>query len=211
MTTSAAVGNNCLAIVLVGWFDSSLTLSSVTGASLTWNIDIQAATTIGKDQLAIVTAFAPSGIASSTTITANYSGSVAGDRMICGISAANIASSGYGDGTSSNQPTPPNWSTTGITTTFADDFIVSVAMVDSLSGTSTTTGPAVEAQDFHGVLNNTYSVSYLLASSVGSQSIAGTFSGSGTRELALSAAYMGIATPFVAVPAEYPVRHFGPF
>ena len=82
-TTNQTVASNGFIVVTVTWINpSGQTLLSVGGGGLTWNIDKQGQTGGTEAPTAIVSAQAPSGLASGTTITATFSASVAGARSI---------------------------------------------------------------------------------------------------------------------------------
>lgn len=82
LTTANPVASGALAVLVVGWFNASVTLTSVTGGSVTWSL-VQANNSGVRATLAW--APCPSGIAASTAITANFSGSTS-ERKIGGSS-----------------------------------------------------------------------------------------------------------------------------
>ena len=73
VTTSGTIASGSKIILSVGW-RTATTLSSVAGGSLTWTIDRQIVNAAATQHAALVTADAPSGLASGTTITLTFSG-----------------------------------------------------------------------------------------------------------------------------------------
>ena len=92
-TTNVAIASGDFIVVGFGWADQGTVLNSVSGGGLTWAIDEQVQHTDAIfDCCAIVSAQAPSGLASGATITATLSGSCT-ERTAGGISFAGVASS----------------------------------------------------------------------------------------------------------------------
>lgn len=179
MTTSAAVASGGFIVLVIGWWNNaSQTLSSVSGGSLTWTIDKQGN---GGDNagLGIASAQAPSGLASSTTLTATFSAS-AGGRSLVGTSFTGVATSSPVDVTTG--PTSPTvgtaWETASTTILAGSLFIAGSCEMDS-DHTNTVTSPSIEAHDVNGG-SGTFSCTtcYRIEASAGSYTIAGTWSSS---------------------------------
>lgn len=164
LTTSAAVASGAWIFLVVGHFNASVTLSSVSGGSLTWTI-VQVANNAGV-RAALVKAQAPSGLASGTAITATYSGTT-NERKIGGASFTG------GAGTTSNNTTATG-STTGWSvnpTTGAAELAVAAASIDA-NNTSTQDANSTELLDFAA---GTVSRSFLYYR-IGGAPVGGTFS-----------------------------------
>lgn len=171
-TTSATVAASGFVTVEVFWFSPSVTLSSVSGGGLTWTIDVQTAS--NSSHVAHVSAQAPSGLASGTTITATFSGSTGGGNAICGTSWTGVASSTPVDVTSAaNNTSSTAWSTPSMTIA-TGSLLIGAAGNDNTYVTSTPDSPATELHDF-GVSPTGYgcTVAYRLPGTSGSYTVSG--------------------------------------
>lgn len=189
LNTASTVPSNSFLVLEVGWFHSSATLSSVSGGSLTWNIDKQLHGGV-NDNLAIVSAQAPSGLASGTTITATFSASVDG-RSMGGYSFTNVASSSALDVVAPGSTANPasTWDSTSVSTTNANDLLIGVGTID---GTSTTMTPGTgytELLDWNNAADQTYEIIYRNVTSTGSYNASGTAASGTGRQIGLMAAY----------------------
>lgn len=199
LTTTQNVASNGFIVLPVGWGDATKTLSSVSGGSLTWTIDKQGNAGNGSNGCsAIVSAQAPSGLASGTVITATYSGATVG-RAIGGTSFTGVATSTPLD--TSSGPTDfaatTAW-TTASTTIAAGSVLVGVAHCTNTNDTSTITSPSVELQDFGGGAGTFgQTVGSRIEPAGGSVTVAGTWSGSeqGTTNAAAYKAAAATALP----------------
>lgn len=206
-TTTSAVAAGGFIVLSVGWFDSAVNLSSVAGGGLTWTVDKQgrAAGGPGSSNAALVSAQAPSGLATSTTITATFSGTTPTARMIGGSSFLGVATSAPVDTT--NGPIGVNvaaagWAT-GSTTIAAGSLLIATCYAETTNTTSTPTSPSIEALDWSiGGGGVTQTTAYRIEASAGSYTVAGTFAvnvQSDTNAVAyLEAA--GAAEPLVVAP-----------
>lgn len=191
ITTTAAVASGGFIVLCVGWGTNLVTLSSVAGGSLTWTIDKQGVFSTAADGLAIVSAQAPTGLASGTTITATFSGSAPGGRSLGGMSFTGVATSSPVDGT------PPAITTFATGTAWASGSMAlsagSVAVgcshETSTNLTSTPTSPALESFDVNGGAGTFAATgAYRIESSAGSVTVAGAWSSS-CQGCALGVAY----------------------
>ena len=149
LTSTATVPSSSKIWAIVTWFHSTVTLSSVAGGSLSWTIDHQSKN--GSTGVAIVSADAPSGLASSTTITATFSASGAADQQMAAYSSTGVLSgvgAAYGAiGGSNNAST--SWDA-GATTVLSGDILIGVSKFeDSVTTTSTPTGGNTELEDWN--------------------------------------------------------------
>jgi hypothetical protein len=151
-------------------------LSSVSGGGLTWAIAAQGKHPSAQPHFAIAYAQAPSGLASGTTITANWSTSVAGRQI--GISSfTGVATSSPVDVVGSVSNTGNATWTSGTLAIAAGSMIVISDHVDGVV-TSTATAPAQEALDWTDGANTSHQMSYRIEAAGGSVAATGTWSSS---------------------------------
>ncbi len=189
LTTTAAAAARARVFVLVTWNNATRTLTSVSGGGLTWSVDVQARDA-SSNHGAIASAYAPSGLASGTPITATFSGSV-GHGLMAASSFTGIASTAALDGTGTNTQGGVGAWTAGVTTTTANDVILGWSGIDR-SATSTPAAPNIEMHDFGDQWFNEYSTSvYRIDSTAGTKPVNGTWSaGAGsTANVTVAAAY----------------------
>jgi hypothetical protein len=139
-TTSQTAASNSKIIVFVGMnHASTCTLGSVSGGSLTWNVD-KDNTALGNnaEAIAVASADAPSGLASSTTITATFKTAIGGgtnctstpgSRYIAGVSFTGIATGTTYDGTNTSTNGSNNtWTGGAVSTSNANDLIIGMGV-----------------------------------------------------------------------------------
>lgn len=200
ITTNVTVAAGGFVVMLVSWFDAAVTLSSGSGGGLTWTVDQQQAN--GSDRLGVMSAPAPAGLASSTTITANFSASAAGGRAIGGCSFTGVDSAGATDGKSGN--TSNIWTTATLATANANDLLISAAMSDGVNGGATATSPATLLTAWgDATANTTWALIYRIVSSTGSYSLTGAWTPTnGTAGASIIVAYKAAA----AAGASWPYK-----
>jgi hypothetical protein len=189
LTTAAAAVARSRVLVFVTWNNATRTLTSVSGGGLTWSVDVQARDA-SSNHGAIASAYAPSGLASGTLITATFSGSV-GHGLMAASSFTGIAPTTALDATGTNTQGGVSGWTASVTTTTANDVILGWSSIDR-SATSTPTAPNVEMHDLGDQWFNEYSTSvYRIDSTPGTKVVNGTWSaGAGsTANVTVAAAY----------------------
>lgn len=202
LSTANAAASSSFIVLTVAWFGTT-TLNTVAGGSLVWAIDKQFRS--GSINVAFVSAQAASGLASSTSLTATFSGSSSG-RMIGGDSFTGIATSSVTDGTAaSSSGTGTAWSGGAVTTTNADDVIVGAAMRDAGADTTSTPGASyTELKDFGAGTGDNCTSVYRIVSATGSNTPTGTWLSTGN--------WAGIAVAYKAAvgggggPTDLPPR-----
>src|SRR4029078_1599650 len=133
-TTSQTAASNSKIIIVTSIFHATTcTLGSVSGGSLTWNVDKDLSLgATNEETIAVASADAPSGLASGTTITATFKTAIGGptnctnapgSRYIAGSSFTGIATGTTYDGTSSQISGITSWTAGAINTTNANDLI----------------------------------------------------------------------------------------
>jgi hypothetical protein len=210
-TTAAAVAAGGFIVLGVGWFTTGgvVTLSSVSGGGLTWTIDKQGHAANPSGSLsAVVSAQAPAGLASGTTITATFSASTPSDLVIGGCSFTGVATSSPVDATSGPvgvSPAAAGW-TTASTALSAGSVLVGVCYTETNPLTSTITAPSQEWLDRPAGTDTALTGGYRIESSAGSYTVAGAWSaaGSSTTNGVAYLAAAGGATP--ATPVFIPHR-----
>lgn len=201
-TTATVASNGFIVAQAGGWFTAD-TLTSVSGGGLTWSVDASGDYSGGNPQyVAIASAQAPSGLASGTTLTFNFSGSVQ-YKTVGAMSFTGVAASSALDVAGTDQEVAGTlaWST-GSLSVAAGSVIVGFSWNEGASSGSTITGPSVEAwEDLHGDGFGA-TAGYQIVAAGGSASVAGTW-GAGTTHLDIGAAYLaaaGAAAPVMARP-----------
>lgn len=209
-TTTNAVASGATIIVGWGYFPSPVaTVSSVSGGSLAWTVDKSGVGETGSfpgggTTVGIASAYAPSGMPTSTTITVNFSGTTDPDVVVGGVSFLGVKTSSPVDGTppliAGVSPAAAGWATTSQTLT-AGSVLVSVDYQPLNGGalTNTPTSPALEVFDIGDSIAGTGVMSYRIESSAGSYNLAGTWS-SNAESLFCSVAYL--AAPLTQVQVQ---------
>lgn len=194
-TTGSNVASGGRIVLGVGWWDSSTTLSSVAGGSLTWTIHAQGKAGASNMHLAIVSAPAPSGLASGTTITATMSDANAFIRQIAGISFTGIDTGTPVDvaGTAAfTTPAAAGWAT-GSLSVAAGSVVVGLGYTEDTNRTSTATAPSTEFVDrVIASAPSSFTGGYRIESGAGSVTVAGTWSSTSTSS-ALGVAFAAAA------------------
>lgn len=196
--TTATVPSGGKIWVVVGWFDGTATLSSITGGSLTWTIDIQGKN--GSVGRAICQADAPAGLASGTTITANFSSGTA-DRFMSGAYATGVATGASSDyGAVSQNQSVAGWSST-TTTVSAGDVLIGGSHTSQASGspTSTAGGGNTELDDITTADGDSTTTTYQMGTGA-AIAASGTWTGSGFTNRSSAVAYMAAAGSFMPGP-----------
>jgi len=176
LTTTAAVPSGALIVLCIGWGSgSAVTLSSVSGGGLTWNIDKQQAYSGAIPWgFAVVSAQAPSGLSSGTTITPTMSGSIFG-QLTAGSYCTGLATSSAVDVTAGQGQTQDAWDTGSATTTVANTLVIGGSFRNG-NNTNTPSGGATELHDFKLVAEDwAQCTEYKVLSATGSTSLAGTW------------------------------------
>src|SRR4051812_423180 len=189
LTTAAAAVARSRVFVFVTWSNATRTLTSVSGGGLTWSVDVQARDA-SSNHGAIVSAYAPSGLATGTSITAAFAGSV-GHGLMAASSFTGIAATAALDATGTNAQGGVSGWTASVTTTTASDVILGWSGIDT-SATSTPTAPNVEMHDFGDQWFNEYSTSvYRIDSTAGTKTVNGIWSRNtgSTANVTVAAAY----------------------
>jgi hypothetical protein len=173
LTTTSAVASNGFIVLGIGWFGSTFLVSGVSGGGLSWSVDKQGVTSsIGT---ALVSAQAPSGLASSTTITVTFTGSV-DVPTIGGTSFTGVATSSPVDGTplGPTEVTTAAWSS-GSYTIAAGSVIVATNWTEGVVTGNTPTAPSVEAWDVVTSDSDATVLEYNIQASDGSYTVEGTW------------------------------------
>lgn len=207
VNTNQTIAAGGFIVASIGWWSATDTLSSLSGGSLSWNIAVQGKHTSDNTSAGIAWAQAPSGLASGTTITATFSGSVNG-RHIGITSFTGVATSSPVDATSPlNSQTAAIW-TTGSTALSAGSVLVGTSHLPT-GGSSTTVSPSLEALDWTDGADTSQATGYRIEASAASYTVSGTWTTS-TIIATVGAAFKedagGGVWPPVDNPAAPPLR-----
>jgi hypothetical protein len=201
LTTGATVPSGALIIAAVQWYGSTFT-ASISGYTLA---KTQAGTTDTNYRIAIFWFDAASGLAASSTITANYSPAAASNPMIsaCYVTGMNNASPVDVTGGTSTTGAGTGWSSGNVTTTNADDLLYTACGIDALR-TSTPGGTDTEIQDFQNSgAATTQTAVYRIVAATGTYAETGTLSSSVSLErFAAIVAFKGTGGGGIVVPSE---------
>lgn len=206
-TTNQAVASGGFIVLGVEtwWGSANPIITGASGGSLTWTVDVSDDTESGFRR-AILSAQAPSGLASSTTITITWGGGgeTNDTRQVMGFSFTGVkTSSPVEDSQIGAEANDANWTTNALTHS-AGSLLVGMSVLESgnPAQTSTPTSPAIEVYD-NGITDNTsMTIAYRIEASGGSNAVAGTWSASGNHR-DLGVAYL--EEPVVAGAA--PIAH----
>ena len=202
--TTATVASGGFIVLVAGWWITGTTLDSVSGGSLSWSIDKNRVS--GNMHTAVISAQAPSGLASGTTLTANFStGSDA--RMFGGMSFTGVATSSpldvTVDGTNASGTT---WSSGSVSIAAGSVLIGAAWNADAWNADFNTQTAGTEALDFGDDPNNFgMAAGYRIEPAGGSVSVGGTWDTTGTT-LGVGAAYKEAAGNPTGVYAFRPRR-----
>jgi hypothetical protein len=215
LTTTAAVAANARVVVFVSWFSSlGRTVTGVTIGGTAATQDKHA--TNGSDFYDIWSAHIPGGLASGSTITATFSGSVAGGMLIGAGSFTGVASSGALVTTGAVNGSAAGWSSGAATNTgFADAVYAGGSGAENAVSATSTPVSGSEINDRYDTTDQQGIVSgYKIVSTVASDSVTGTFtnasSTANTGALAIYAAAGGTAAPTPQIDLGSPAFLNGP-
>lgn len=179
ITTTSAVASGGFIVVCGGWFGDNTLTPTVSGGGLTWTTD-KLLVPSGSNSAFIASAQAPSGLASSSTITVTWGAPGAVAPTIGAMSFTGVATSSPVDGTSTagEQSSTTAWATDSQTLT-AGSVLIGTCR-ESASGTgSTPDAGSTEAWDISdGTDNFGQTTCYRIEASSGSYSVSGTWGGS---------------------------------
>jgi hypothetical protein len=199
---TAAVGSKIFA--LISWFHASSAAVSMSGGSLTWSNLKQVAN--GSDRFAIFSADAPSGLASSTAVTATTASGAGG--VLAGLASF----TGLATGSTSDTTNQGTGSGTGWSSGAAAPSVTGYLLIGG-SGNEigvSTTSTAVNGAEIHDLWNSAagqgLATGYLVAASTASQAITGTFTNASTANTGALVIFPAVAG---AVAASAPVLSRG--
>jgi hypothetical protein len=206
-TTSAAVASSGFIALSYGWWcASTATITSISGGGLTWVVAKQARAATGNPHSGVAYAQAPSGLASSTTITAKLDTSSFA-RIVGGISFLGVATSSPVDTTDGPDTIAgaTAWTTGNVSLT-AGSVLVSASQCEAAASSTAVTG--TEFVD-RSETNNTMVGHYQIATSAGNYVNAGTWDAA-TDGVTNAAAFLaGVGFSAGGRGVVRPTRHRG--
>lgn len=133
LTTSAACASNGFCVMFVWWFGTQTLNDTFSTGGLSWTQDTENRGTIAGDQnIAIASAQAPSGLASSTNLTPAFSATPSFGPGIAAFSFTGVETSSPVDATSTfKEDFEEVWTTNNLVTATADTAIVALSAVDN--------------------------------------------------------------------------------
>lgn len=193
-TTATAASNTCIFLGCHIYDSPASTITSVVddGPGLTWTVDKEGLS--GLQNLAIVSAQAPSGMASGTDITITWSISrnarIAGAVSFTGVKASGSIVDGTPLGPTSDAS--GTWSS-GSYAIAAGSIIIGLGASLNLTGSNSPTNPSLEAWESINV-PDAYGLAmvYRIEASAGSYAVGGTFAGA-TSSGNIAVAYLAAA------------------
>lgn len=207
ITTTNAVAAGGFIVAVGGWFANNVPTPVMSGGGLSWTVDKIGSS--GNDLAFIASAQAPSGLASSSSISYTLSGGASASALTLGaLSFTGVASSSPVDGTALG---PVGVSTaawaSGSYSILAGSVIVATSWNEGTVASNTTTAPSVEALDF---VNGTdfygQAAEYRIEASAGSYSVAGTWNAAAAN-VTVAVAYKAAAAGGVTNEAALRTAH----
>lgn len=197
LTTTATANSGTRIILNLGFTNATTTttISSVTGGGLTWVVDRLDDPNISFYWGAVISADAPSGLASGTVITVTFDNANGGNKFIGGSSWRGLVTgaSGYKDVEGSNFGTTVGWSSNTLNTTVSDLLITTNYFTGGVF-TNTPTAPSIELHDVTTGGSNAMCAEYRIETAAGAYTLDGTWSGGGGNPWgAVSVAYKAAA------------------
>lgn len=187
-TASAVLSANKIVGLVAWWGGAGGDLSSISGGGLTWNIEVQNTGT--SYRFAIISADAPAGMPSSTTVTATFS-VTSEDRMIRLFQVDGLAT-GTADGTGSTATISTSAITINLTVGTTGDFVFAGLWEDNdtapnVSWTAPATKIGSDWSNSAGSGSGGYSAAYKTGVASGAQTMVGTLAG--TNKTGAAAAF----------------------
>jgi hypothetical protein len=192
--TSGTVAAGGFIVLFCGHFNDTPTLTSVGGGGLTWTSNLAGPNSLGAGgYAAIVSAPAPSGLASGTTITVTWGGSAVaqslGAMSFTGVSGVDVAGTvqSFNSGTAT---------TTGNISVAAGSVLVGGfwSEAEATAGGGTITAPSTKtAVDVDTSRQYGQMMGYRLEASAGTVAVAGAWATSSGGHMGLGVAYEAVA------------------
>jgi hypothetical protein len=180
VTTNAVATGGCIILGVACFASGSVTGFTVSGGGLTWNTGSSFIAS-GSLKIRVFYAFAPSGLASGTTLSISDTGGGANDNMAAAISLLGVNTTGTISSSAGSGATGAGWSTGNILANNGDAMVGFAFEDGSGTATSTPTSPAVEFADFNDATQTeAFTAAYKLTVA-GTDVIAGTWSASVTH------------------------------
>jgi hypothetical protein len=174
VTTNAVAAGSVIALGFAGFLATPAnTMSITTTGGLTWSTAAGPYTS-GSLKLHIFYAFAPSGLASGTTLTGSVTGT--NDLMMAAVAFAGVDTSGTITATNGSGATNTAWSSGNVTANSGDGMVGFCFEDGSGTATSSPTAPGVEFADFNDATQTEAMTGAYKLSVAGTDVIAGTWS-----------------------------------
>lgn len=193
LTTSAAAASDSRVFVFVYWFGTQ-TCTGCSGGGLTWDDDVQVRGTVAGDQnQCIISAAAPSGLASSTVITPSFSATPSFGPGIAAASFTGVETSSPIDATTTlKEDFEETWTTNNLVTATADTLLFGFSLSAS-NQTNTAATNYTEIHDWSPEGANKCATVYRIVSSAATYNPGGTWTGSVDFQQNVGIAYKAAA------------------
>lgn len=177
-TTTGAVPSGGKIILVGFYYGTGGRTVNGSGGGLTWALDKEFAGVADTNyHLEVMSADAPSGLASGTSLSMTVSGTAVDVPMVCGCYCTGLATASYVDATGGGRVTTnsADWSEGTVTTTNADDLLLCGMTIDAGSRTLSTVTPLTALNS--GFTNTGGPVSVATAYEVRASTVNTTYSG----------------------------------
>jgi hypothetical protein len=194
ITTGAAAAAGSRLFYICEDFSTSLAITGFSASGgLTWVVDRAKPADSNNVNVIVASADAPSGLASSTTITPTLTGGTVTTAVLFSFTGIAGGASGYLTGTPPNPVTtfsPSSWTTPSLTTADADALILGAVGHDGTTPFSSTPTSGSELYDIHNSgTTQTLTAVYRIVSSINAYTTAGNWSTTGSEQRAATVAY----------------------
>jgi hypothetical protein len=203
VNTTATIASGAVIIAQLTLWHATATITAPTGGGLTWTVAVQGKHSGGNPRSGLAWAYAPSGLASGTAITANFSTTVNGRGI--GLTSFTGVDSVTPIGTTSG-PTSASATTAwaSASTSIGAGSALIAAANHEIDGSSTTTAPSVETVDANGGAGTFIIVGgYRIEVSSGAVTVAGTFTSSANTVICAAELLPGTAAVAPAMPPTF--------
>ena len=195
VTTTGAIASGSKIILSAGW-RTATTLSSVAGGGLTWTIDTQRVNGAATQHCALISADAPSGLASGTVITLTFSGNTTAKSVsveeVTGLAAQGSC---FDKTTGADIATGTSFSSGSTATTAqADELLIGIIFYNAVEASTTWTGSFTALQHISGPTRSTGNA-YRIVSATGAYAATGTYPTSSTANAIIGTYKMAAAAP----------------
>lgn len=173
-TNVSAAANTWCFLGVMSYFSDTVSTVTDNGPGLAWTVTKVAGTADANMKIAIVRAWAPSGLPSGTQITANWTGGDNTSKEMGGSSFTGGDASSFDVAAAVASANSVNWASTNLTTAQNDELVVGFGRFAN-AATSVPVGSTVELLDDSLGVGDVFYLVYKIAGAAGSYNVASTF------------------------------------